>query len=86
MPRLPFNLHKDATFRGPDSRYFDPKAPRRAPVRSRDLPHLSHLNHGPVAPQSTPEVEPVTPTENLLIAAILIILALTWFVAWMIGG
>jgi hypothetical protein len=79
MPRLPFNLHKDATFRGPDSRYFDPRAPRRAPVRSRDLPHLTHLKPGPGDP-------PVTPTENLLIAAVLILLALTWYASWLIGG
>ena len=86
MPRLPFNLHKDATFRGPDSRYFDPRAPRRAPVRARDLSLPSRLNRSPVAPQSTPEVEPVTPTDKLLIAAVLILLAITWYCSWLIGG
>ena len=79
MSKLPFYITRDATFRGPDSRYFDPRAPRRAPVRSRDLPHLSHLDSNPFAP-------PVTTGENILIATVLAILALTWFVAWMIGG
>ncbi len=79
MSRLPFNIHRDAIFRQREAVYFDPLAPRRRPMRSEDNPFLARLDSSDGAP-------PVTTAENVLILAVLAIMAVAWFVAWMIGA
>ena len=79
MSKLPFQITRDAIFRQHDSVYFDPRAPRRRPMRSEENPFLTRLDSSPKEPA-------ITPAENVLIAGILILLALTWYCSWLIGG